>query len=421
MLGREPLLSAAEIFSLLGASQKSSESNFVYTPPIARFTAIEASPEQLMGKLGGTIKIAEQIAAHLSETDLVQHITQAAKNIEGKITFGISAYANTTPLPVETWAKHIKHELKNEGRSVRYISGESGVLNSATVFHNDLCTSGREFLVLVEPDGTFSLAFTRAVQPLEELSNRDFGRPGRDSFSGMLPPKLAMMMINVGFGATAEDVTILDPFCGSGTILTEAMRLGFKHIIGCDISDKAVADSQRNIDWTVQSLNLQSEIATASAAAPAGFHLMAVKNLKLSKADVTQLTQQVPAASVDLVVTEPYMGPPLRGNESADQIKNTCAELATLYEKAFEQFAHVLKPNGVVIFSIPRFTTAPTSAPGVQRDTWFTISDRIIPKLKSLGFSKERLVPEELTPTSYILYHRPNQRVGREIWKFRFK
>ena len=89
----------------------------------------------------------------------------------------------------------------------------------------------------------FSLAQTEAVQPFEQFSARDFGRPGRDDLSGMLPPKLAIIMINLA--QTPLNSILLDPFCGSGTILSEAVLLGYTNLIGTDISEKAIADSKK--------------------------------------------------------------------------------------------------------------------------------------------------------------------------------
>ena len=57
------------------------------------------------------------------------------------------------------------------------------------------------------------LGQTLVVQPFKVLSKRDFGRPARDDHSGMLPPKLAQIMINLA--RRNDDIstkTILDPF-----------------------------------------------------------------------------------------------------------------------------------------------------------------------------------------------------------------
>ena len=362
-----------------------------------------------MERLGGSIKIAEELGRDVPAQRALEIMAAEAHLRSGKIAFGISVYDDSlTPVDASAltsdWAKEIKTNLKAQGRSVRFIESDEGVLNSATVFHNHLHTKGCEFIVRAHA-GRYSVAVTRAVQPLSDLSRRDFGRPGRDDVSGMLPPKLALMMINLGIlnfrpaspvvGFENFDFTILDPFCGSGTILTEAARLGITKLSGTDVSKKAIDDTKRNLDWTIaQNLKLK------------------ILNLKLFISDVAHLPSHIQPNDVDAIITEPYMGPPLRGAESPDQIKKTTNELADLYLQAFTSFTQILKPTASVVFVIPRFTVSGHT---------YTISDKIIGKLKDLGFAKERLVPESISPTTYILYQRPRQFVGREIWKFTYQ
>ena len=61
-------------------------------------------------------------------------------------------------------------------------------------------------------------------------------KPYRDMRRGMLPPKLARSLVNLAIGAKSpSDMTILDPFCGTGTVLMEAMLLG-THVVGTDLA-----------------------------------------------------------------------------------------------------------------------------------------------------------------------------------------
>ena len=113
--------------------------------------------------------------------------------------------------------------------------------------------------------------------------------------SGMLPPKVAQMLINLS-GLTTNHL-LLDPFCGSGTILAEAARMGFEHLAGSDISTQAVADTRENIYWLIRTSHLPAPVI----------------NLQIS--DVRKVTEKFSANSVDGIVTEPYLGPPLRGRE----------------------------------------------------------------------------------------------------------
>lgn len=459
ILGREPLLSAAEIFSVLQIPFGQSDA-YEYQPPILRVRSAGVQnfeplrdAEKFIARIGGTIKIAEEIAHNLSEEELIERMVAELERIEGKIHFGISWYSpnnvgviSTTsagrrelPLPaaIEQWGREIKQQLKEKGRSVRYVFKDELTLSSVTVEQNKLVEKGREFLVRggVGIDcNQYLLAITRAVQPFKEFSARDYGRPGRDDISGMLPPKLALIILNLAassfpnfspFGGSpggrqfpVSNFRILDPFCGSGTILTEALLLGHKNLIGTDISEKAIKDTKQNIEWFSKYYSL----------------LSTDYSLKLFQSDVLHLSKNLLSASVDAIITEPLLGPPLKGNEKIEQVKKTVLELNRLYFQAFREFKKILRPGGVVVFIFPRFAVGSLSSPArgeVSRGTrdggegvggnWITISNRVVPDIEKLGFNVEPLLPKEIHQEPFVLYHREKQRVGREIWKFRFQ
>lgn len=99
------------------------------------------------------------------------------------------------------------------------------------------------------------VAVTLAVQDFEEYRFLDFGRPQRDMVSGSMPPKLAKIMLNLS--GVKIDQAILDPFCGSGTMIQQALLLGFTNIVGSDASPKAVEDTKKNLNWLGSKLNLK--------------------------------------------------------------------------------------------------------------------------------------------------------------------
>lgn len=387
LLGHEPLISLAELWALL------SPKNYQYAAPWFKCEAA-LEPAKFIARLGGTVKICRELGTNLSAKALLDTIDAELKNIEGKVEFGISSYEEKYEL-IGEWGKIIKTRLKAGGRSVRFVFNSEPILSSASVTKNKLVDHGREFIVRRKSpanssEALYDLALTQAVQPFEEFSARDYGRPGRDDVSGMIPPKLALMMLNLASAKTSA--VVADPFCGSGTILTEALLRGYNNLIGSDQAEKAITDTEKNITWFKNK-----------------YPALAQNTVKLHAVPVEKISTILPAGSVAAIVTEPYMGPPLRGREKPDQLKNSCAALANLYISAFSEFSKILRPNGTVIFVIPRFTIS-----GIN----YTVSDRIIPKLKALGFNKKRLLGEEFTPTSYILYQRPRQYLGREIWKF---
>src|SRR5262249_45616228 len=90
------------------------------------------------------------------------------------------------------------------------------------------------------------VAKTLVVQDFEDYGRRDYQRPVRDEKQGMIPPKVAQIMLNLS-GAQAGD-TILDPFCGIGTIIQEGLLLSYR-MIGSDINKAAIRGSEQNLEW----------------------------------------------------------------------------------------------------------------------------------------------------------------------------
>ncbi len=381
ILGREPELSTAEIAAVLRfkkAPQLDSEL------PIMTCASTDIDPKVLITQLGGTMKIAEEIAKNMSTQVLISTVVDSLKSIPGKIHFGLSGYGKSLSREsITRIGMAIKKNLKNAGLSVRYVSNNEVILSSATVDHNQLVTKGREFIIREDGKNNFSLAYTVALQPYEEFSERDFGRPGRDNLSGMLPPKLAMMMINLA--RLEKNQVLYDPFCGSGTIVTEAMLLGYNHIIGSDLSPQAVSDTQKNIAWLSEKYNLSNQ------------------NIKVFLADATENNNQIKNQSIDAIVAETYLGKPLRGTEEIRDLELQADELRMLYEKTFKNFSRIIKPAGRVVFIFPAFRT-PTG--------W--IRTECAKYVESLGFEIDGFGEGD-----YLLYERSNQKLGREIWRFK--
>jgi tRNA G10 N-methylase Trm11 len=308
------------------------------------------------------------------------------KGEAGKYCFGISHYGKSN-LPVFPIGLSVKKILKENGVSCRLVTSKEKTLSSVVVEQNKLTRQGIE-IVLIEEANTLYLGYTEAVQPFKELSFRDFGRPERDDKSGMIPPKLAQIMLNLS-GKISEGSVILDPFCGSGTILMEAALMGVKKIFGSDISEKAISDTKINFNWLGEKIpNLQSQIS----------------NLKLFNISADQISSKINVSSIDAIITEPYLGPQ-RGNP--DPVK-TKIELEKLYSSTLNDFKKILKSDGRVVMIFP------VRAEGERPDFHF-----LNPNLD--GWQVINPLPENLqsilhtTRRGTIVYGRAGQKVWREI------
>lgn len=379
-LGRQPEISVAELKSVF--SFFSIDYKIIEQKNANLFVEVKSAfdPITIMNRLGGTIKIARCVGDIRAEADISSEEKLAeiieSLQLEGKIQFSLTGN-NAKELALET-----KKVLKANGRSVRYIEAN----NTATILHNSLVQKSGDFTLT--HNGTF---VTEAIQPIEDWGERDFGRPGRDSKSGMLPPKLARIMINLAGGDKVTNDTVasqilLDPFCGSGTILMEAILIGYKGILGTDISDKAIADTKVNTDWVLEQVETEK-----------------LKTLKVIQTDVRRLADKIGPESIDIIASEPFMGKPLKGSESKEMLHKQAHELKTLYLNAFQAFTKILKKNASVVFLIPRFKC---------KQEWIHINCN--EEIQKLGFTVEPLSSE----SPCLVYSRPDQLVAREIWKF---
>lgn len=95
-----------------------------------------------------------------------------------------------------------------------------------------------------EQAGSFYLGRTITQQTIRDYAKRDYDKPARSMQRGMLPPKLAQIMIN-GAGIQSSEA-LWDPFCGTGTVLIEAALM---HIpsIGSDNELSAIRETQENM------------------------------------------------------------------------------------------------------------------------------------------------------------------------------
>jgi tRNA G10 N-methylase Trm11 len=364
-LGHQPHISTAEIQAVF-SKQKI---NFKILSNKDNFLVIETKKDlninELIHILGGTIKIGE----HALNTPHLEEFAEYIEQIQstGKINFSISGKN------AKKKALQIKKLLKSLDRSVRYIEPK----NTATILHNKLVEKHGDFTVI---NNDFFI--TKAIQPFEDFGERDYNRPGFDNKSGMLPPKLARIMINLS-QKDSQNI-LLDPFCGSGTVLTEAITLGFTKMIGSDISTQAIDDTKRNIEWVLNQ-----------------YHIPPI-DYKIIKNDVQNIGENI-EKKVDVIISEPYMGKPLRGKETAKELNDQIKELRRLYVNAFKVFYKILKQNGSIIFIIPKFR---------HENKWLDI--KCLNEIKKLGFKIEPLSEKSKS----LLYWREKQYVGREIWKF---
>ena len=277
-----------------------------------------------LDKLGGTFKVAEGLREVDSDSclsGLVEEITKdTSKNI------AITDYADLE-LSIPDLLS-----LKKQVALVRPIR----LVSTDTAEHEIVMLRSQHVseFNLIKVRGQITIAKTVWLSDGLDWSGRDRARPYQDIKRGMLPPKIARIMVNLA--ARGQSGTLLDPFCGTGTILMEAMLTGLS-VLGSDNDQAAIDGTRANLEWLSHTYSLKPD------------------SYQLITADATHISEHV--QSVDFIATEPYLGPLLesRSLPDLDKVKNIARGLDKLYRGSLREWVKILAPRGVVCLVIPEF------------------------------------------------------------------
>lgn len=357
LLGASQHLAYEEV-KLVVAAQFPQAQIEILNPPFAQVTTSQRLPvEQLQTRLGGSVKIGQTIPFQKdAATSIATDLKKSAQR-----RFTLSAINNKYPL--ETVAKSIKNQAQALDHVVSYRLAKSAYLSVSMQNSLEYCIHGDEIIKIL------------TMQNIAAWNKRDYGRPYIDAKSGMLPPKIARMLINLALPHD-QKATLFDPFCGSGTILAEALVLGHA-VIGSDISAKAVQDAINNLEWLTNEYKL-------------------AKNFEVSQQDVHHA--QLPTNVItDAIVFEGYLGPP---NIREHQIPNQLKGMSKLYLGAFKRLHPLLKTGGSMVAALPSYVTS----------NGLKTLDALIDRVGELGY----------TPILPVLeYGRPTATIKRRIYRFK--
>lgn len=354
--------------------------------------------ENLMQLLGGTVKlgsIVAEIPVDSCNAKTLLDIIVSQKRAD-QIVFGMAIIGGTVKMQKDFGRMpiQIKQLLKQQDLRCRWVTGkDSNELSPAAVEKLKLTTEGYDFVLIIHK-GIVYIGLTTHVQSADAWSERDYGRPARDDFAGMLPPKLARMMVNIANVQKGE--TVLDPFCGNGTILMEAgLATDAKMIIGSDIIDKQTRSTQENIHWLIEEDILSSEDRN---------------RFSVFTADAIEISKQLEPESIDVVITEGTMGPPLRGSESIDFIDKSRDEISQLWLETLKKIKPSLKKGARLVIIWPSFKTD-AGISRVQLDE----------EVEQMGYRIINPLENWEEKNNPLIYHRQGQRVARRIVVLRYE
>lgn len=389
LLGRQPELSIAELERVFADVTW-------FNAETARINTDEPIDIQRLGgsqKIGHIIKevpstswlaVSRSIVTHYSKALVTDHTKK--EDSPTKITLGISAYGFTvSPREVQKTGLVLKSKLKQSSLSLRLIPNKEAALSTATSHHNKLGLSPHKIeLLIIRGKKSTIIAESTGAQNITALAARDQGRPRRDAFVGMLPPKLAQMMINMAMqqhtpAEATPPLRVLDPFCGTGVLLQEALLMGYD-VYGTDLSEKMIRYSQDNLAW----LKETSHVSTS---------------WELHEGDAMNTSWKKP---LDGIACETYLGQPFSAPPSASKLTEVRGNCNHIIGSFLTNLAQQLPSGTPAVIAVPAWKDAFggfTHLPLTQ-------------KVESFGFQRVELTTVD---SAKLLYFRPDQIVAREI------
>lgn len=274
----------------------------------------------LARELGGTVKISK-IIQKLDARNLLNDLKYQNLQLTKPLALSSFDYSQEKLKSIAYFIKGFQLSLKAKRfRILKNPHQSSGINTKFTEWQ------------LIKDHDLVILAETIAVQPISRWSQKDYGRPFRDARSGMLPPKIARIMVNLATPKIKTNSRIYDPFCGSGTILNEVLDLGM-NAFGSDISKQAVDNAAKNCRWFKDNFDIKSD-----------YQVFLKDVAHLEKADLSAIP--------DAIVFEGYLGPP---HPKPEKINNLIKGLTKLYIGAFKSLSKIQTSGTRLVCALPQF------------------------------------------------------------------
>jgi tRNA G10 N-methylase Trm11 len=241
ILGRNPELSRAELYSYLQA--RGMQFNEIFTED--NFLVVELDKDILFDiqDFGGIIKLGKITAE--GSTDKIEKYLEKEEVIPAdKFTYSILGNGEEGILIQKFKNERKKAVIRHGRKALKMESGDLLFLPNAEfeIFFHSPKNSDKYYFGLTQQDYSY-----------EEVKARDMKKPVRREELA-ISPRLAKILINLS--QIREGELLVDPFCGVGGILQEAILRKIDGY-GVDMDKKAIESAKKNILWIEKNFNVK--------------------------------------------------------------------------------------------------------------------------------------------------------------------
>ncbi len=299
--------------------------------PCERVSVLKVKPRgpDLVTDLAGIHKCAPLVEVIGDSTENPAKLVQSiVGHLEEKSNFSVSGY-EVGEDDYEQIARSVLDGVRHDGfRKVRLLRPRGNELLAEQVISRSAID-----IIAFPYHGGFGLGPTAWVPDSVSMRERGTQKPTPHADISM-SPRLARVLLNLA--GLREAQTVLDPFCGSGTILAEALIRSHR-CLGLDSKASRVQDARENLGWL------------SGGPKNAGYDIRV--------GDARDLPRMLRRSKVDAIVTEPLLLPRMEARPKTSTASALIDAAGEVYGDALASMAEVIQPGGRIVIVAPVIET----------------------------------------------------------------
>jgi len=311
VLGRNPKLSRAEIYSYLQAR------NIEYTEFFYDLNNLildfKEDPKLNIQEFGGII-MCGRVSFSGARKELLEFIEKEDLIPSDKFTFNVIGNYEIEQEVYEKFRSEKRKVMIRHGRGELKIQGEKSIQVPTADYHLFCLKHNKIYFGIIEQTYSYS-----------DVRKRDMSKPFRREELA-ISPRLSKILINLA--QLKQGNIMLDPFCGIGGILQEALVKSI-NVYGIDKDKMAIQSATKNIEW----LKKHYPIA----------------NYELKNTDA----RNAPGIGFDGIATESSLGELIKGNPSDYDAKAFVSTFEKSIVPLLQRFRNVKKPDAKIAITFP--------------------------------------------------------------------
>ena len=280
--------------------------------------------------LGGTIAIGKVLFSG-EIRNIIENINEKEIYFGEKIKFDYSMLNFSDELSADKICSEIKNKFKKENLKARHkkIKKAIKIQNSDFSLGTPSELERTELLYFLFKEREYFFGLIQAVHKSKMIEKRDMKKPVRREALA-ISPRLAKILINL---SQAKE-SLVDPFCGIGVILQEALLQNI-NVIGIDVDRKATGSANQNLNWLTKEYGIKAKY-------------------KILNDD----SRRVVFEKVEGVATEPFLSELLKKIPSEEKASSIIKRFENLMIAILNNIKKYVKKNGKIAFTAPLIKTS---------------------------------------------------------------